>query len=196
MRELMRASSKNTGMVLTLALSYGGREEIARAARAVAQQVAAGTLKADEIDEGTLGSVGREGYVMVDDSSALAAAFQQIGERIVAMTQRFYLLSYCSPARAGEHVVTVEATTETGSGSLSYEFDAEGFGPDCDPNPLISVTIMPRTPASVSASRTSSSLNGLIVAMMSFTDFPFRISGREPRLWHRKLRLGTALAER
>ncbi|MFN3198210.1 MAG: isoprenyl transferase [Bradymonadia bacterium] len=52
--ELMRASSKNTGMVLTLALSYGGREEIARAARAVAQQVAAGTLKADEIDEGTL----------------------------------------------------------------------------------------------------------------------------------------------
>ena len=36
------------------------------------------------------------------------------------------------------------------------------------------VTIMPRTPASVSASRTSSSLNGLIVAMMSFTSCPLK----------------------
>ena len=87
----------------------------------------------DEIDEGVLGDVGREGYVMVDDPSAIGAAFREIGERIVQMTQRFYLLSYCSPARAGEHTVTVEAVTDSGSGSLTYEFDAEGFGPSCNP---------------------------------------------------------------
>jgi len=89
----------------------------------------------DEIDEGVLGDVGREGYVMVADRTAIRAAFVEISRRIVAMTQRYYLLSYCSPARAGTHTVTVEAVTEDhGSGSLSYEFDATDFGPDCDPN--------------------------------------------------------------
>lgn len=87
-----------------------------------------------EIDEGTLGDVGRNGYVLVEDSSAISEAFRQVGERIVQMTQRFYLLSYCSPARAGEHRVTVEAVTPQASGRLSYEFDASGFGPNCDPS--------------------------------------------------------------
>jgi hypothetical protein len=86
-----------------------------------------------EIDEGTLGDVGRDGYVLVEDSEAITEAFRQVGQRIVQMTQRFYLLSYCSPARAGEHRVTVEAVREGLSGRLTYEFDAAGFGPDCDP---------------------------------------------------------------
>ena len=72
------------------------------------------------------------GYVMVDDTEAIDAAFQRIGERILRMTQRYYLLSYCSPARAGMHTVTVEATSEGAAGSVSYEFDAEGFGPNCN----------------------------------------------------------------
>jgi hypothetical protein len=87
----------------------------------------------DEIDEGVLGDVGREGYVMVDDPGAIGAAFRRVGERIVNMTQRYYLLSYCSPARAGRHTVTVEAVTDEAAGSVSYEFDAEGFGPNCNP---------------------------------------------------------------
>jgi hypothetical protein len=87
-----------------------------------------------EIDEGTLGDVGRDGYVLVEDSAAISEAFRQVGERITAMTQRFYLLSYCSPARAGTHRVTVEAVTEEASGRASYEFDASGFGPDCNPS--------------------------------------------------------------
>ncbi|MBX3275894.1 MAG: VWA domain-containing protein [Sandaracinaceae bacterium] len=88
----------------------------------------------DEIDEGTLSRIGREGYIMVDDLTAIRAAFQEISQRIVRMTQRYYLLSYCSPARAGTHRVTVEAVTEAGSGSASYEFDATGFGPNCNPD--------------------------------------------------------------
>lgn len=88
----------------------------------------------DEIDEGVLGAVGREGYVMVDDPAAIGAAFRRVGERILTMTQRYYLLSYCSPARAGRHTVTVEAVTDEATGSLTYEFDAEGFGPNCDPS--------------------------------------------------------------
>lgn len=88
----------------------------------------------DEIDEGTLSAVGREGYVAVSDRTAIRDAFTEISQRIVQMTQRYYLLSYCSPARAGEHRVTVEAVTEGGSGSLTYEFDATGFGPRCNPD--------------------------------------------------------------
>ena len=87
-----------------------------------------------EIDEGTLGDVGRDGYVLVEDSSAIVAAFERVSARITELTQRFYLLSYCSPARAGQHEVTVEAVTPEASGRLTYEFDAEGFGPRCDPS--------------------------------------------------------------
>jgi undecaprenyl diphosphate synthase len=42
-------SAGNTGMVLTLALSYGGREELVRAAQALARRVAAGELSPDEV---------------------------------------------------------------------------------------------------------------------------------------------------
>lgn len=89
----------------------------------------------NEIDEGTLSRIGYSGYVLVQDAQAVTSAFQTLGERIKGQTQRFYLLSYCSPARAGTHRVTVEAVdpaTEA-TGDISYEFDATGFGPDCNP---------------------------------------------------------------
>lgn len=48
--ELRAASAHHRGMTLTLALSYGGRESIARAVAAAARDVAAGTLRPDDID--------------------------------------------------------------------------------------------------------------------------------------------------
>jgi undecaprenyl diphosphate synthase len=51
---LRRDSERNHEMTLTLALSYGGREEIATAARELAQEVAAGRLRVDEITDGAL----------------------------------------------------------------------------------------------------------------------------------------------
>ncbi len=88
----------------------------------------------NEIDEDTLADIGRNGYVKVADSGALAQAFQVISESIIGYTQRFYLLSYCSPARAGSHEVTIEAIHGERTGEVSYRFDATGFGPRCDPN--------------------------------------------------------------
>jgi len=44
-------SAKNRGMILTLALSYGGRQEIIDAARKIAADVAAGKLSPEAIDE-------------------------------------------------------------------------------------------------------------------------------------------------
>ncbi len=48
--DLIDDSSSNTGMILCLALSYGGREEIVAAARALAVRVAAGDLDPEAID--------------------------------------------------------------------------------------------------------------------------------------------------
>jgi undecaprenyl diphosphate synthase len=45
------ALAKNTGLVLTLCLSYGGRAEIVDAARRLSARVSSGELEADAIDE-------------------------------------------------------------------------------------------------------------------------------------------------
>ncbi|MBI2930584.1 MAG: isoprenyl transferase [Planctomycetes bacterium] len=47
-------SRQNTGMVLCLALSYGARQELADAVRAIAEEVRAGRLDPAAIDEGTI----------------------------------------------------------------------------------------------------------------------------------------------
>jgi undecaprenyl diphosphate synthase len=47
-------SAANTGMVLSLALAYGGRNEIVDAVRRLAQDVKAGTLAPEAVDEAAL----------------------------------------------------------------------------------------------------------------------------------------------
>jgi undecaprenyl diphosphate synthase len=57
--ELDRAvalTASNQAMVLNIALNYGGRAEIVRAAREIAAAVAAGRLATDAIDEATIAS--------------------------------------------------------------------------------------------------------------------------------------------
>lgn len=51
---LMNDSASNDGMELCLALSYGGRDEIAAAVQRIAQRVAAGEIEPDAIDKGLL----------------------------------------------------------------------------------------------------------------------------------------------
>jgi undecaprenyl diphosphate synthase len=55
LEELRQASARNSKMVLTLALSYGGRESITRAARDAARDIAAGILRPDDLDADRLG---------------------------------------------------------------------------------------------------------------------------------------------
>jgi len=52
--ETERLTAGNTGMVLCIAVNYGGRAEIADAARAIAQRVHSGALNADDVNEQTL----------------------------------------------------------------------------------------------------------------------------------------------
>lgn len=54
MDDLEQATCNNSLVNLTIAINYGGRDEVARAARRLAQDVAAGRLDANEVNEETL----------------------------------------------------------------------------------------------------------------------------------------------
>ena len=86
-----------------------------------------------EIDGGELQQIGRNGAIVNKDRAQIATSFQAAAARVEAASKRYYLLGYCSPARAGKHVVRIEATAKGQTGYQEYEFDAKGFGPNCDP---------------------------------------------------------------
>lgn len=93
-----------------------------------------------EISEKELAKIGKSGTALAEKREEVVMAFEQVAQKIDAHTKRYYLLSYCTPARAGEHEVRIEAheRDEQGrtlrKGSLRYKFDAKDFGPNCDPN--------------------------------------------------------------
>jgi hypothetical protein len=90
-----------------------------------------------ELEGSHLSDIGRDGTEQGQDRTKVKEAFEKIANKIDAHAKRFYLLSYCTPARKGEHVVRIEVDSKKveGSGSLEYTFSADGFGPppDCDP---------------------------------------------------------------
>jgi undecaprenyl diphosphate synthase len=51
LQKVMDTTRGNSGMLLNLALSYGGRDDIVTAARKLAVEIKAGNLEAEEIDE-------------------------------------------------------------------------------------------------------------------------------------------------
>jgi undecaprenyl diphosphate synthase len=54
--ESIRVTRDNTGMVLNLAINYGGRTELIDAVREIAEQVRTGRLTLEQIDEATIAS--------------------------------------------------------------------------------------------------------------------------------------------
>jgi hypothetical protein len=81
--------------------------------------------------------------VLAPNAEALREAAIQVGEAIDDRGRSFYLLSYCTVARGGEHKVKLEVSRErptpkgkpeVQTGSLQYSFHADGFGPGCTPN--------------------------------------------------------------
>lgn len=87
-----------------------------------------------EIDESELRKIGRSGHFLSREPTQMGQAFDHIAQRVEAFTKSFYLLSYCSPARAKEHDLRVVAHGDSGRGKLTFHFNAEGFGPNCDSN--------------------------------------------------------------
>ncbi len=100
-----------------------------------------------EMKEPQLQDMGKSGTAMAADKTAIVKAFDDVGARVEGRTRSYYLLSYCSPSRAGKHEVRIEAISRDAqkneaTGSLKSDFDATGFLPGCDPNtpPTFDVT--------------------------------------------------------
>jgi hypothetical protein len=93
-----------------------------------------------EIKPSQLEAIGKSGTAMAENQAAIVKAFDQVGAKVDERTKSFYLLSYCSPSRAGKHEVRIEATLkdaaghDEGKGSIVSDFDATSFAPGCDPN--------------------------------------------------------------
>jgi hypothetical protein len=87
-----------------------------------------------EIDGRELQEIGRNGAIVSKDRAQIGASFEQAAARVEAASKRYYLLGYCSPARAGEHMLRIEGNANGRSGSYEYKFNAQGFGPNCDPS--------------------------------------------------------------
>jgi hypothetical protein len=92
-----------------------------------------------EMQESELKRIGNSGTAKAENKEEVVKAFEKIAQRIEATQKSYYLLSYCSPSRAGKHTVKIEATWkgEDGksnkSGAFESEFDATGFTHGCDP---------------------------------------------------------------
>ncbi len=137
----------------TLVVFTDGTDHAARVPRDALQQAVAGAgveiyaiAVGAEVNESEIRTVGRNGTFMSKNPADIQRGFAEIGARIEGLSRRYYLLSYCSPARAGMHNVEIEAVKGGHRGRLGYDFKADGFGPNCDPNqkPAFSV-LHPRT---------------------------------------------------
>lgn len=87
-----------------------------------------------EIDPNTLELFGRDGFELAADSLALRDSFLAVAERLERMSNSYYVLEYCSPKRAGQHVLQLRALYENQFGSFNMPFSAEGFTGGCSIN--------------------------------------------------------------
>jgi hypothetical protein len=94
-----------------------------------------------EEDQPHLDVIGRSGILMAQSVDTIPIAFEDAAMKVRAALERYYLISYCSPSRAGVRTLRVEVsiTDREGQevvGDVQLEFNADGFGPGCDPKAL------------------------------------------------------------
>jgi hypothetical protein len=87
-------------------------------------------------DASPLDRLARAGLIRAQSQETFPIAFEEAASRVLKTHGKYYLVSYCSPARAGQRSLRIEVnyTPPSGSersGSYYYDFDAQGFGPGC-----------------------------------------------------------------
>jgi hypothetical protein len=81
--------------------------------------------------------VARQGLIRAQAPDTLPIAFEEAADRAIAELDKHYVVSYCSPARAGERRMRLEVsyTNKDGEehhGDFETDFNAQGFGPGCN----------------------------------------------------------------
>jgi len=82
--------------------------------------------------------IGKTGGTRAGSTMTMSAPLNDVANAVDDELFRNYLVSYCSPARAGQRELKLEVTSRDAQGkasvgSYSTTFDAQGFGPGCDP---------------------------------------------------------------
>jgi len=82
--------------------------------------------------------IGKTGGTRAGSAMTMSAPLNDVANAVDDELFRNYLVSYCSPSRAGRRDVKLEVTSRDAQGkasvgSYSTEIDADGFGPGCDP---------------------------------------------------------------
>ncbi len=100
-----------------------------------------------ELSFGTLSDIGRDKRFTYVSMENLPLRFQDLGMRVRAAWQSHYVISYCSPARAGERKLKVEVDFQNEEGtsreaSSSSKFDSTGFIGGCVPADNSSPTLL------------------------------------------------------
>lgn len=83
-------------------------------------------------------NLARRGLVRAQAASTIPIAFEEAASLTLEQLEKHYLVSYCSPARAGGRRLRLEVsyTNKQGEehhGDFEFEFNAKGFGPGCNP---------------------------------------------------------------
>jgi hypothetical protein len=87
-----------------------------------------------EVDPAELAAIGRTKAAIAGGPEEIANAFLEVADALGARAESDYVVSYCSPARAGERTLDIDVTDGEASAQASITFAADGFGAGCSPS--------------------------------------------------------------
>jgi hypothetical protein len=93
--------------------------------------------------------ISRRGLIRAQAADTLPIAFEEAATKALEELDKHYLVSYCSPARAGSRRLRLEVTFtnkegEEHHGDFEMDFDAKSFGPGCNPQSVPRFTLAPK----------------------------------------------------
>jgi hypothetical protein len=102
-------------------------------------------LKGDA-DNDDVQALSRHGQALSPDIAHVPEAFEQMVSQLTADMDSYYVLSYCSLARAGEQRSRIEVDVvndelEVETGRVEFDFNAKGFTTGCEASSLPKMTV-------------------------------------------------------
>jgi hypothetical protein len=96
------------------------------------------SISPEELKFDLLGTLGKDKSFTYPTVDTLPMRFQDLGMRVRAAWQSHYVISYCSPGRAGTRKLKIKVSYESESGAkrtatASSSFEATGFQAGCAP---------------------------------------------------------------
>jgi hypothetical protein len=85
-------------------------------------------------DDGALAHISRTGHFASPTDPAISGAFDLDMMHVEAKAEANYVVSYCSPSRAGQRTLGITITDGASQVRVSFDFDSTGFSAGCTPS--------------------------------------------------------------